>query len=85
MINQSEFHIGNKIRKQLEKDGRSIKWLAEKLYFERANIYRLLKKPYIDTDLLLRISVMLEHDFFAYYSDIYKINLFHRRSSDKSL
>ena len=70
-MKQDEFHIGNIIRIQLKKDGRSIKWLAEKLYYERANMYRMLNKSYINTDLLLRISKILDHDFFTYYSEIY--------------
>ena len=67
-MNIYEIHIGNLIREKLNEDGRSITWLAKKLHFERANIYRLLQKPFIDTYLLLRISKILEHDFFAYYS-----------------
>ena len=65
---QDEIHLGSLIRKQLNEDGRSISWLAEKLNYERANIYRLLQRPSIDTYLLLRISKILEHDFFMYYS-----------------
>jgi hypothetical protein len=71
-MKEVEIHIGNIIRKQLRDDGRSIKWLAEKLCYERANMYRLLNKPYIDTYILLSISRILEHDFFVYYSDIQK-------------
>ena len=65
-----EIHIGEIIRKQLKEDGRSMVWLAEKLNYERANIYRLLNRPHIDTYLLLRIARILRHDFFAYYSDL---------------
>jgi len=70
---QDEIHIGALIKKQLKEDGRSMVWFAEKLNYERANIYRVLNRPYIATDLLLRISRILDHDFFVYYSDIANI------------
>lgn len=31
----------------------------------RESAYRILRKRHIDTDLLLRISIVLQHDFFA--------------------
>ena len=65
---QEKIHIGEQIRKLLAKEGRSITWLAAKLNYERANIYKLLDRQSIDTDLLSRISIVLEHDFFACYS-----------------
>ena len=61
-------HIGEKIRIQLFKEERSIIWLAEKLNYERDNIYRLMKRNSLNTHLLLRISIILKHDFFMYYS-----------------
>ena len=63
-----KIHIGEYIRKQLHREERSIIWLAGKLNYDRTNIYRLLKKPSLDTHLLLRISKILNHDFFTYYS-----------------
>ena len=68
-MEQNEIHIGNLISEQLKKDGRSKVWLADQLNCERANIYRILKRPYIDTDKLRKIKKILNHDFFAYYSD----------------
>ena len=58
-------HIGESIRKELERQGRTITWLAEQLPCHRTNIYRIFDKPSIDTRTLLHISQILEYDFFA--------------------
>ena len=63
-----KIHIGELIRKEIHKEGRTIKWFAVKLDCERINIYKLLKRPSLNTDLLLRISIILKYDFFDYYS-----------------
>lgn len=62
-------HIGELIRNVAEGQGRSAIWLAEQLSYNRANIYKIYQKSSIDTDLLLRISKALNHDFFRYYSN----------------
>ena len=62
-------HIGNQIRKELERQERSISWLARKLSCERTRVYRLLKAHSVDTYDLARISILLSHDFFADLSE----------------
>ena len=57
--------VGILIKKELEKQERSISWLARKLSCDRTKIYRLLQKYSIDTYDLARISILLSHDFFA--------------------
>ncbi len=64
-------HIGKLIRTKLEDDRRSVEWLANNIGCVRDNVYKILKKESIDTELLMRISVALETNFFRYYSDIY--------------
>jgi len=61
-------HIGERIRQQLEHDGRSITWFAERICCSRANVYKIFERHSIDTQLLLRISAVLNHDFFADFS-----------------
>lgn len=58
-------HIGCLIKKELERQERSISWLARKLSCDRTKVYRLLQKHSIDTYDLARISILLSHDFFA--------------------
>lgn len=75
MVNN--IHIGKAIKAELQDQGRSVKWFAEKLCYERTNVYNIFRRKSIDTDLLYRISEILEHDFF----DLYDCKS--RRKSDK--
>lgn len=61
-------NIGQSIKNELQKQERSISWLANKLGCNRIAVYRILRKNSIDTALLERISVILNHDFFKEYS-----------------
>ena len=64
--------IGILIKEELEKQERSITWFARKLSCDRSNIYRLFQKESIDTNLLVRISILLGNDFFSVLSDYVK-------------
>lgn len=57
-------NIGQNIRDQLERQERSVSWMAQKLGCNRIAVYRILSKNSIDTALLSRISVILQYDFF---------------------
>lgn len=57
-------HIGNRIREVMLGKEKSARWLAEQIPCERTNIYKIFRRGSIDTKLLKRISVILEHDFF---------------------
>lgn len=56
--------IGILIKEELERQERSVSWLAKKLSCDRSNIYRLFQKESIDTKLLQRISIILNRNFF---------------------
>lgn len=60
-------HIGKEIQHRLLEEGKSAIWLAQQLSCTRSNIYKIFAKQSIDTDLLLRISNILHHDFFKLY------------------
>ena len=64
-----EPHIGNLIKDELARQGRSITWLAKQLGFSRQNAYKIFNRSWIYTDLLLKISDLLDYDFFKCYSD----------------
>ena len=66
----SDIHIGQLIKDELERQERSVSWFARKLYCDRSNIYKIFKRSTIDTELLMRISVVLNHDFFSAYIDV---------------
>ncbi len=61
--------IGLLIKKRLEEDERTVAWFARKLSCTRANIYKIFEKESLDTELLMRISKILDCDFFQYFSE----------------
>ena len=64
-------HIGQIIEKALHRQERSVTWFARRLYCDRTNVYNIFRRQSLDTELLLRISIILEYNFFQIYSDIY--------------
>ena len=64
-----EPHIGKLIKAELARQGRSITWLAAQLGYSRQYMYKLFRRKWIYTDLLLKISDLLDYDFFRCYSE----------------
>ncbi|MBR5687752.1 MAG: helix-turn-helix transcriptional regulator [Prevotella sp.] len=60
--------IGQLIRQELQKQERTVTWFARKLNCNRQNVYDIFRRTNIDTDLLMRISIVLHVDFFKIYS-----------------
>lgn len=58
-------HVGSLIRTELSRQHQSVTWLAEQLGIERTNCYRVLRAQSLQTDQLVRISIAMQHDFFA--------------------
>ena len=71
-MKHNHIYIGQFIQKTLKEKGVSVKWLAKKIHCNPSNIYKIFQKQYIDTQLLLKISIALDTDFFFYYSDFIK-------------
>lgn len=69
---EEEFHIGNLIREKIKEKERSISWLAKKLGCDSSNLHKTLSQQHIYSGLLLKISKILEHDFFTSYSELLK-------------
>ena len=59
-------HIGNLIKEVFANQPKThtIKWFAEQLHCRRGNIYDIFHRATSDTELLVRISRILDHDFF---------------------
>lgn len=59
-------HVGQMIKAELDRHPKkhTVKWFAEQLHCERANVYDIFNRRSVDTALLERISRILEHDFF---------------------
>jgi len=61
--------IGELIFQKLKEKKRSLAWLAQKVGCDDSNLGKTLKNSrYMYSELLFRISLALEEDFFAYYS-----------------
>ena len=63
------FHIGQLIKAELARQGRSITWLAAQVNCTRENMYKLFQRQWINTDLLFQISKALDYDFFKVCSE----------------
>ena len=61
-------HIGSIIKEKFDEQGLSVSWFAKELCCDRTNVYRIFKRKSIDTALLGKVSLILKHDFFKYYS-----------------
>ncbi|MCC8087792.1 MAG: hypothetical protein LIO79_00755 [Rikenellaceae bacterium] len=68
-------HTGELIERTLREQGRTVTWFARQLCCTRPNVYKIFHKESIDTQLLLRISRILGHDFFLDISDQVKMDL----------
>jgi len=64
-----KIHIGELILQKLKERERSVAWLAKKVYRDRSNLCKRLKKDDINTKLLSLISSALDFDFSSYYSE----------------
>jgi hypothetical protein len=61
-------HIGHLIEEQLRRDERSVSWLARQIPCTRNHIYKIFRKDSLDCALLLRISKIMQFNFFQYYA-----------------
>ena len=69
---ENTFHIGNLIKEQVTQKGIKVSWLAEQLNCHRNNVYLIFSRRWIDTDTLMKLSRILNHDFFADLSARYR-------------
>jgi len=60
--------IGKLICNKLKEQGRTTAWLAKKMCCDQSNIYKIYKKTNIDLLQLMQISIIMEFNFFEYYS-----------------
>lgn len=58
-------HVGSLIRAELSRQQQTVAWLAEQLGIQRTNCYRILGAQSIHTAMLERLSIAMQHDFFA--------------------
>lgn len=66
----NDIHIGELIRKEMRRQGKTNAWLAEQIGVTPRTANKIFSKKDIDTAQLLHISKALQHDFFGYYSKL---------------
>ena len=59
-----KIHIGELIKSQVKNKGIKVSWLANQMHCHRNNIYKIYEKQWIDTHILMQLSICLSHDFF---------------------
>lgn len=64
----NDIFIGRLIENELRRQQKSVVWLARQLECNRTNIYKIFDRQSIDSELLLRISRALSHNFFTHYT-----------------
>jgi transcriptional regulator with XRE-family HTH domain len=62
-----EVQIGPRVQEIFESRNMKLSELADQLGTVRQNVYRIFKKEDLDTGLLIKISEVLNHNFFHYY------------------
>ena len=62
-------HIGSIIEEVIREQGRSPSWIAKELCCDRTNIYNILKRESVDTNLLLKLSSILNYNFFQHFTE----------------
>ena len=60
-----DIHVGESIRNELRKQGRTVNWLAEQIFCEKSNVYKLFRRKSIDLEQLMKISEALNHNFLS--------------------
>ena len=61
-------NIGKIIEEELRRQERTVTWLSRKIHCDRRNVYDIFSRPCSNTDLLYKLSLALNTDFFAYFS-----------------
>lgn len=64
---QPTIHIGKIIEAEVRRQHKSVTWLSNAIHCDRRNIYNIFKRESIDTELLRRISLTLNVNFFSAY------------------
>jgi transcriptional regulator with XRE-family HTH domain len=62
-----EINIGRKIKEVFDSKEMKLSDFAQQLGMVRQNVYRVFDRKDMDTELLRRISRILDHDFFQYF------------------
>ena len=59
-----DFHLGSLIREELDRQQRTVTWLAAQINCDRSNIYDIFDRRFINIEILTRISRALSRNVF---------------------
>ena len=79
-VKEMEIHVGHLIKEVFDRQGRRATWFASELNCNRANIYNIFNRENIDVEMLIKISLVLQYNFFQ---DV--ANLIDDKTCQKSL
>ncbi|MBO6024748.1 MAG: hypothetical protein J6P83_07850 [Bacteroidales bacterium] len=60
----TDFHLGQCLKAELARQGRTATWLAKQVHCTPENIYKAYRSQWISMPLLFEISKALDYDFF---------------------
>ena len=62
-------HIGKKIKEIFKNTGLTVTEFARRIDTSRENVYGVFRRKSVDTEMLIKISKVLDYDFFRLYSN----------------
>jgi hypothetical protein len=77
-----EIHVGKLIKNRLQETGMTKSEFARRINKTSQNVYDIFERKTIDTGLLLKISIILDLNFFERYSLNLKSKISTHRSKD---
>ena len=73
-MKDSEIHIGRIVKTVFDDSGISIAEFARRIHRDRSTVYSLFDRASIDTDMLAKISLALNHNFFTEIMQFYGLD-----------
>lgn len=67
--------LGEHIKAVMSQKNVTVKQLSEAIHCERSNVYDILQRENIGSDLLMKISLVMKYDLFEFLSCQYKEQL----------
>ena len=62
---KQNLHIGQLIKAVFDESGMTVSEFARQIHLERSTIYGIFERPSIDSMLLVKISLVLKHNFLS--------------------
>lgn len=73
-MKEKEPHAGKMVKAELKRQGRTITWLAKQFGGTLENMYKVLNKSWIKSESLVKISLIMDYNFFQNYSEWFEDN-----------